>query len=129
MDDTADGLIVTASMACSANLAVGFRFPSTNVSATYRGASPQLFNIGLGALLVPSTNASDLNCTISIVGQDVPDLPGLWVLGQSKSDCLANREKMSGLLLLTVSCPLFQHSSKAITSTTILPTRPLALLL
>ncbi|KIX05814.1 uncharacterized protein Z518_03786 [Rhinocladiella mackenziei CBS 650.93] len=71
-EETSEGLLLTAQVACDVNSTVGFRFPSSNT-----------FNISLGALLVPSTNASDPNCTISLVAQDFPDLPGLWVLGQT----------------------------------------------
>ncbi|OQU97789.1 hypothetical protein CLAIMM_03674 [Cladophialophora immunda] len=80
---TPDGLLLTAQVSCSINATVGFRFPSSNVTATDQSVTAQTFDVAIASLLVPSTNASDPNCTVALIGQDFADLPGLWVLGQS----------------------------------------------
>ncbi len=85
--DTPDGPLLTARVACSTDLSsVGFRFPSSNVTTAANGSvQAQVFNVSTAGLLVASTNSSDPNCTISLVGQAFADLPGLWVLGQCTS--------------------------------------------
>jgi len=83
-EETSQGTLVTSEVACSTNSSVGFRFPSSNVSTANNSLKAQIFNVALEVLLVPSTNGGDENCTISLVGQDFAELPGLWVLGQSK---------------------------------------------
>ncbi|EXJ72855.1 uncharacterized protein A1O5_04003 [Cladophialophora psammophila CBS 110553] len=80
---TFDEPLLTAQVSCSTNVTVGFRFPSSNVTAAEQSVKAQTFDVPIASLLVPSTDASNPNCTVALVGQDFADLPGLWVLGQS----------------------------------------------
>ncbi|KIY00385.1 uncharacterized protein Z520_04070 [Fonsecaea multimorphosa CBS 102226] len=80
---TPGGPLVTAQVSCSINASVGFRFPSSNVTAMNTSVKARIFSIPIESLLVPSTNGSSPNCTVAVVGQDFAELPGLWVLGQT----------------------------------------------
>jgi hypothetical protein len=90
LQSTPDGDLLTGYFPCDKPPTVGFSFPSaTNAAAAGNDStSPvskksSIFNIPTNQWA--AVNNENNNCTAVLSGQNVPQVPGLWVVGQRKS--------------------------------------------
>lgn len=88
---------LTATATCGSEPPVidfGFSFPSSGDFSNRSADSPvgpqkQAFHIPSSNLfLPPGAGGEDGKCQFALTGQDFPEVPGLWVVGQSMSPTL-----------------------------------------